>query len=98
MKPFTLIAYDQKWQVKIEDHAKIEKGGGCFDPDTRTIYITTTQNHKGQISTLLHEIIHLIEYYWHFELGNHQVFKELEIAGLLEEDIIKILRENKLRL
>lgn len=98
MKSFTLTAFEQKWQVRVEEHSRLDKGGGCFDPNTRSIYISPTQKPEAQKSTLLHEIIHLIEYYWGFELGNHRQLPDLELVGLIEEGIVTIFRENELEI
>ncbi len=98
MKSFNLTAFEQQWMVKVEEHVRLENSAGCFDPDTRTIFISPNINHKTQMSVLLHEIIHLIEYYWSFDLGKHEDLPDLELAELLENGIVKIFRENKLTL
>ena len=98
MKSFALTAFDQRWQVRVEDHIKLASAGGLFDPFTRSIFISPYIKPDAQIRTLLHEIIHLIEYYWDFDLGNHKIFSDLEIAGLLEEGIAEIFKVNKLKL
>lgn len=97
MKSFVLTAFEQKWQVRVEEHAKLDNANGLFDPAIRTIFINPQLNHSNQLSVLLHEVIHLIEYYWQFELGKHKAF-DLEIVKLIEEGIIQILRENKIEI
>lgn len=96
MKSFTLTAFEQQWMVKVEEHTKLANNGGVFDPDTRTIYISPNIRHDMQVSILLHEIIHLIEYYWSFELGNHKQLPDQELVELIENGIVKIFRENEL--
>jgi hypothetical protein len=94
VKSRKIIIYEQDWMLRLEDHAKLKTNGGLFDPDLLSIFIDPEKKERAKKTIFLHEIIHAIEYYWKFDLGKHPVIKELEIAQILEEGIMKILIEN----
>lgn len=96
MKSGKIEIYEQDWMLRIEEHAKLKTNGGLFDPSIMSIFIDPEKKERAQKSILYHEIHHAIEYYWGFDLGFHPIIKDLEIAQILEEEMIKILRINKI--
>ena len=88
MKPFKFKAYGQEWKVKIvKNHPKIQGNFGHCDMDNNTIYLHANATDIQQKSTLLHEIIHVVEQSNGLNFSEHSVLS-------LEAGLFHIMRDN----
>jgi len=89
MRAFKFKAFGQEWKVKTtKNHPKIEGNFGYCDLGENTIWIATNATEIQQKSTLLHEIIHLIEQSMGLNFSEHSVLT-------LEAGLFHILRDNQ---
>lgn len=91
MKSFKIKAYGQTWKVKVlKKHPLLNNKFGEFNVGTNTIFIDATSSEQQQQTTLLHEIIHLIEFCTEMSLKERDVM-------CLESGLFQIIHDNKLR-
>ena len=89
MKSFKFKAFAQEWRVRIvKNHPKIVGNFGHCDMDNNTIWIASNASEVQQKSTLLHEIIHLVEQSVGLNFSEHSVLA-------LEAGLFHILRDNE---
>ena len=87
--PKELWIGDALWRVKFVRKLQDGRGilDGLCDPSETTIYLRMGHDRAERFKTLVHEILHAIEYEWKLELP-HQI-----IYGM-EEPIYRILVDN----
>ena len=79
----------QDWALRVlKRHTRLKDCFGYCDYDKNVIYINGNATSDQQKSTLLHEVIHVLEYIYDIKLGEHRV-KCLE-AGLFGVFDIKL--------
>lgn len=78
--PKTLIVNDSDWQIKFVNIVDGNKETlGLCDPDTKTVYIKRGQKRGEILSVLIHEVCHIYEYEYDFEM-KHSLVYDLEEA------------------
>lgn len=87
--PKKLTIGDWEWRV-VWKRRIIDEGVPCLglcDSSTRTIYIKLGQSPEERLSTLLHEVLHAIEFSLGMDVG-HKVINAIEgpLARLLLEN------------
>lgn len=89
-KPTKITASGIEWTVKYcKKHPKLKGRDGFCDHPSNTIYIDGKLNETAQHSTLLHEIIHIVERTHRVKLSEDQVLG-------LEAGLFQIIHDNKL--
>jgi len=92
MKSFSFKAYGLKWRVKIvSKHEKIVGNFGYCSIEDQTIYIAKNATEDQQKSTLLHELIHLVEQTNQLNMSEHTVL-------VLEAGLYSIIVGNRINL
>lgn len=91
MKSQTVTCYGQAYKVRVvKRHKHLKKNVGHCDLDNNIIYILSTLPEDQQLSTLLHEIIHIVERCAGFNFTEEEVLR-------LESGLFQIIHDNKLR-
>lgn len=79
------VFYQVVWSEVIKDNPDTM---GLAEPNERTIYLKLGMSESETMKTLLHELIHAIEFEWDQPIPH-------KITYTLEEGIWKILKLNK---
>lgn len=79
------VFYQVVWSEVIKDNPDIM---GLAEPNEKTIYLKLGMSDTETMKTLIHEVIHAIEFEWDQPIPH-------KITYTLEEGIWKILKLNK---
>lgn len=75
--PKDLMVGENLWEIKFK--RKLIEGGvpctGLCDPSDRIIYVKYPQTNEELFSTLIHEVIHAIEFEYDANIGEYKVRK-----------------------
>jgi hypothetical protein len=85
--PKSLIVNDNEWAIKFVNLIDKKETLGLCDPETKTVYIKKGQKRGEILSTALHEIFHVLEYEYGFDIKHSLVYK-------MEEAMTSFLLEN----
>lgn len=93
MKKFNIESIDvlgRNWKIiQTDDHPYLEVNTGYIDHPTDTIYIEKSRTFDHKMSTLLHEIFHVISYQLGLNIDEGQ-------TQCLETALYQVLHVNKL--
>lgn len=91
MKSFKIKAYGQTWKIKVlKKHVLLNNNFGNFNAGTNTIFISADATEEQQGTTLIHELIHLVEFCTQLSLKERDVM-------CLESGLYQIIHDNKLK-
>lgn len=86
--PKSLVVNGNEWQIKFVNIIdKNKETLGLCDPETKTVYIKKGQKRGEILSTALHEIYHIYEYEYGFDIKHSLVYK-------IEEAMTSFLLDN----
>lgn len=93
MKSFKFTAFGQEWQVKVlKKHPELEGHFGNTNLNKNIVYISSELKNDQQLSTLLHEIIHIVE----FSLSVKMIKNEKDTRKF-EAGLFQIIHDNKIK-
>lgn len=88
--PRLLIIRGAHWHVVVTRTMNVSEGEdilGLCDPSLRTIYIKKQQTKRQQMATLVHEILHAMEFEYDFNLTH-------KVIGKIENPVADFIRDN----
>lgn len=87
--PKEMMIGDELWSVRFTRNipSKDKDLYGLCDPSDKTIYIRPGLSYRQRLDTLIHELIHALEFEHGFELEHKHVYK-------IAEGLVNIWLEN----